>query len=102
MCCFSRHVDAVSGTNIFARGQRGGLQVLVYSMTLSSKEDVAMILPLPVPANSPEDELKWISFKEYPDFFKDLHHGFPSPAEEPPVLSKSEPKPRALAVVEVG
>jgi hypothetical protein len=102
MCCFSRHVEAVSGTNIFARSGPDGRQVLVYSMTLSSKEDVAMILPLPVPANSPEDALKWISLKEYPDFFQDLHRGFPPPAADPPLLSKSEPKPRALAVVEVG
>jgi hypothetical protein len=103
MCCFSPRVDAVSSTNIFARSSVDGRQFLVYAMTLSSKEDVAMILPLPVPANSPEDALKWISLKEYPDFFRDLHRGFPpSPAAPPPGTKSDVPKPRALAVVEVG
>lgn len=104
MCCFSRHVDAVSATNIFARSAPDGRQLLVYSMTLSSKEDVAMILPLPVPANSPEDALKWISLKEYPDFFKDLRTAFPRRVFAAVDKSDGVRKPSAapLEVVEVG
>ena len=39
MCCFSRPVDRVANTNIFARSAKEGRQFLVYSMTLSAKED---------------------------------------------------------------
>ena len=46
MCCFSRHVESVSNTNIFARSSSNGRQYLVYSMTIQSKEDLAMILPI--------------------------------------------------------
>jgi hypothetical protein len=101
MCCFSRPVESVSATSIFARSVEKGRQILVYAMTLSAKEDLAMVLPLPVPAGSPEDALRWIYLKDYPDFFKDLKKAFPDPV----VLSadKSDrPASRALAVVEVG
>lgn len=103
MCCFSKDVE-VHTTRIFARSAEKGRQFLVYSMEASFKEDLAMILPLPVPAGSPEDALRFISFKEYPKFFDDLHDGFPpEPAAkaEPPPTSRGE-KPKALAVVEVG
>jgi hypothetical protein len=43
---FSREVDLVAGTSIFARGD-GNSQFLVYDMTYSAAEDLAMILPLP-------------------------------------------------------
>ena len=49
MCCFSRPVDLVSGTHIFARAGQNGRQFVVYSMILGTKEDLAMILPIPVP-----------------------------------------------------
>jgi hypothetical protein len=48
MCCFSRPVISVSATNIFARAAEDGRQFLVYSMTLNAKDDLAMVLPLPV------------------------------------------------------
>lgn len=91
MCCFSgypggrrfRSVEKVSGTNIFARSANGnGRQVLVYSMNLRSRIDLAMILPLPVPVACPEDAVRFISLKEYPDFFKDMKQGFP---DYPPI-----------------
>lgn len=78
MCCFSQSVESVSNTRIFARGSKKGRQFLVYSMTLSSKEDLAMILPIPVPKNSKEDAVKFINLEKYPDFFKDLWAGFPT------------------------
>jgi hypothetical protein len=76
MCCFSRKVQKVADTRIFARGGKDGKQYLVYSMLFSSKEDLAMILPLPVPKDTGEKAVKFISLKDYPDFFKDMHKAF--------------------------
>ena len=86
MCCFSgypegsgfRSVEEVSGTNIFARGTEAGRQVLVYSMNLRSRIDLAMILPLPVPPGSSEDAVRFINLEGYPDFFQDMQTGFPA------------------------
>lgn len=106
MCCFSHPVESVANTNLFARGAEKGRQFLVYSMTLSSKEDLAMILPIPVPVGSAEDAVRFIDLKGYPDFFKDLKAGFP----EPKALALSRgvkgeaqrPSAAPLPVVEVG
>ena len=72
MCCFSRPVVSVHETNIFARGSTEDRQFVVYSMTLKSDDDLAMILPLPVPKNVAEDAVKFISLEKYPDFFADF------------------------------
>jgi hypothetical protein len=106
MCCFSRPVEKVADTSIFARSSKEGRQFIVYSMMLSAKEDLAMILPIPVPRKSKEDAVRFINLEKYPEFFADLRAGFP---EDPlPAaagrgrslgLPKSAPK---LKVVEVG
>jgi hypothetical protein len=104
MCCFSKPVEVVADTNIFARASTDGRQFLVYSMRFKSGEDLAMILPIPTPKASAEDAVKFISLKKYEDFFDDLRKGFP----ETPTLAvpaggvpdrKSDDK---LVVVEVG
>jgi len=106
MCCFSGPIDVVRNTNIFARASKRGRQYLVYSMTVATTSDVAMILPIPVPKRSPDDAVKFINLEEYPDFFDALRLGFPVP--QPPSPSRSEtddPAPTAavpLPVVEVG
>lgn len=46
MCCFSRPVQSVSATNIFAQPGTGGRQFLVYSVTPEAKENLAMVLLL--------------------------------------------------------
>jgi hypothetical protein len=105
MCCFSRRVDHVNNTNIFARASKDNKQFLVYAMALSAKEDLAMILPIPTPKASKEDAVRFISLKEYPEFFKDMLSGFPAPrAVGGRVKSKGGPKPKEekLVVVEVG
>ena len=79
MCCFSRPVEHVSQTRIFARSPSKGRQYVVYSMTIDAKEDLAMILPIPVPEKSPEDAVKFINLEKYPEFFTDLKKGFPEP-----------------------
>jgi hypothetical protein len=76
MCCFSRPVDLVADTNIFARAGKDGRQFLVYAMTMFAKEDLAMILPIPTPKAPKEDAVKFINLEKYPDFFKDMSAAF--------------------------
>src|SRR6185503_4592355 len=83
MCCFSRPVQSVSATHIFARSGADGRQFLVYSMTLRAKEDLAMVLPLPVKPSSGEKAVSFIDLKDYSDFFADLRKGFPEPLAQP-------------------
>jgi len=107
MCCFSGHVQRVADTNIFARSVENGRQVLVYSMTIETQREVAMILPLPVPGGTAEDAVRFIDLKEYPDFFVDLKNGFPEPApraypDAKIVEATPAAVPQTLKVVEVG
>ena len=75
MCCFSRNVS-VNNTRIFARASSMG-QFLVYSMDYTSKEDMAMILPLPVPPHPGENAVRFIDLSAYPEFFTNMENGFP-------------------------
>ena len=106
MCCFSKPVDLVADTNIFARAGRDGRQFLVYAMTMAAKEDLAMILPIPSPKDAKEDAVNFINLEKYPDFFKDLHAGFPVPKPPRNEANKSDPKrddsDPPLKVVSVG
>jgi hypothetical protein len=77
MCCFSRSVNLVANTNIFARAGEGNRQYLVYSMAYAADEELAMILPLPTPPNSAEEAVQFIDLSGYPRFFDDLKMGFP-------------------------
>ena len=79
MCCFSRPVISVSGTNIFARATSPERQALVYSMVLNAREELAMILPIPVRLRSGEKAVRFINLEGYPDFFQDLEKAFPEP-----------------------
>jgi hypothetical protein len=54
MCCFSQPVEVVAETSIFARAAEGARQILVYSMNVKARGDLAMILPLPVPSGAPD------------------------------------------------
>jgi hypothetical protein len=105
MCCFSRPVEHVSQTKIFARTAGKGRQFIVYSMTIDAKEALAMILPIPVPEKSPDDAVKFINLENYPEFFAELKKGFPEP-ESRSLHSLGRPVPMAAAkkldVVSVG
>jgi hypothetical protein len=103
MCCFSGKVDLVADTNIFARASKDGRQFLVYSMKFKSAADLAMILPIPTPKNSPEDAVKFINLEKYEAFFDDMNNAFPPPETKgrgPGGLNA--PDNKHLAVVEVG
>jgi hypothetical protein len=98
-------VQKVADTSIFARASKDDRQFLVYSMLLSAKEDLAMILPIPTPAKAGEDAVKFINLEKYPDFFKDMLKGFPVPVPKNGFGrgGKGAPKSDAkLKVVEVG
>src|SRR5262245_10302243 len=106
MCCFSKEVQKVSNTNIFARTSKDERQYLVYSMVLSAKEDLAMILPIPTPKDSKEDAVKFISLEKYPTFFVDMLRGFPTRSKDKGNTKgkgdKEKDKKEKLKVVEVG
>lgn len=78
MCCFSGLVDDVSQTRIFARAD-GLNQFLVYGMNYAARQDLAMVLPLPVSLGSQDGDVRFIDLSGYPDFFEDLEAGFPKP-----------------------
>ena len=104
MCCFSRPVIDVAATKIFARSSTKERQFLVYEMKLAADEDLAMILPLPVPKQSAEDAVRFVDLSDYADFFRDMAAGFPAPASRslgPEKGSKGDAA-KPLAVVEVG
>jgi hypothetical protein len=48
-------------------------------MKLSANEDLAMILPIPVPPKTREKAVRFINLKRYSDFFSAMQSGFPSP-----------------------
>ncbi len=102
MCCFSRAIKSVSNTNIFARAGEGQSQYLVYSMTLDAKEDLAMVLPLPTMPGAGEDAVHFIDLHDYPDFFQDLHSGFPQPQSYQLSRAPTALAPATLKVVSVG
>ena len=77
MCCFSRNVEEVKNTRIFARLGENGNQVLIYSMHMSAREEVAMVLPIPVKEGTSESEVRFFDFSGYADVFSDLHQCFP-------------------------
>ena len=101
MCIFSQSVEEVSDTSIFARLESGH-QFLVYRMSYAAANELAMVLPLPVPAETPEGAVRFINLQQYPTFFDDMLTGFPTRS---PVLSLDLAAPVAaglLAVHDVG
>ncbi|MCA9630554.1 MAG: hypothetical protein KC766_22945 [Myxococcales bacterium] len=76
MCLFTKAVSHVSSTHIFAR-REGARQLLVYSMEFAATEELAMVLPLPVPPGSDEDAVDFIDLGGYAEFFADLREAFP-------------------------
>jgi hypothetical protein len=101
MCCFSQPVQSVSATKIFARSDEGELQFVVYSMSITANQDLAMILPLPVKHGAGEKAVHFISLKEYLSFFDDLELGFPKPITRGDTLSAVPGTDSAAATLEV-
>ena len=74
-------MEKVSDTSVYARAI-DGRQILVYEMAYAASVELAMVLPLPVPAGSPEDALQFINLEDCPDFFEHLRAGFPRPRDD--------------------
>jgi hypothetical protein len=105
MCLFSGPVEKVWSTRIFARPLENGRQLLVYGMSVEVADDVAMILPVPVPAGSPDDAVTFVDLSSRPAFFEDVAALFPPPEREALALGRSlvaGPQPQSLVVHEVG
>lgn len=105
MCCFSRPIPFVGGTKIFGRVD-GARQWLAYSMDFAAREALAMVLPLPVPAGTAEDAVRFVDLSGYRTFFADVERAFPVfmlPAAKGgmQMLRASPPRP-TLKVHEVG
>jgi hypothetical protein len=98
VCCFSRPVRAVTNTRIFARALPGGRQALVYGMRLAIDEDVAMVLPIPVAAGTPEDGVSFVDLSGYPTLLDDLDRC--APEEQVARGVGPQPAPRAKLVVQ--
>jgi hypothetical protein len=68
-------------------------------MDYAAREDLAMILPLPVSSHA-EDALRFIALDGYPDFFEEVERGFPVTRSLD--LGVAAGCPRLLAVHQVG
>jgi hypothetical protein len=101
MCCFSRPVERVEQTRIYARAD-GARQLVVYELKLAAKEDLAMVLPVPVPEGSPEDAIEFVDLSSSPTFFAALEYAFAPPEKRLKQASRGAPQSRALAVQRVG
>jgi hypothetical protein len=104
MCCFSRPVEEVNNTRIFARLGAKGRQVLIYQMALHAAEDLAMVLPIPVMKGTGEDGVSFFDLSAYAGLFADLAALFPAPKSASDSFgSVSRTAPRAkLKVQSVG
>lgn len=79
MCCFSGNVNQVADTSIFCRMGAKGNQVVIYSMTLDTDEDVAMILPIPIREDRDEKRVEFLNLALSPKLFEKLDRAFPEP-----------------------
>jgi hypothetical protein len=104
MCCFSRRIEHVSKTKIYARGAGGSRQFLVYAMSVAIEEDVAMVLPLPVPPASAEDAVTFVDLSSCPRFFSELDALFPDTSlmGAPQAFARHGPIAKTLVVHDVG
>ncbi|TLD70411.1 hypothetical protein FEM03_11810 [Phragmitibacter flavus] len=105
MCCFTRPVDYVNNTRIFARLGDGVNQFIAYAMSIGANEELAMVLPVPVVPNSGEKAMKFIDLSKYPRFFEDMESGFPALRRKqagPFSTDRATPRAAKLEVVSVG
>lgn len=102
MCCFSRAVPFVGATKIFGRGLADGRQILVYAMNVELDEELAMILPLPVPPGGSDDAVTFINLEGEERFFAELGAAFPNFGPQPAARSFGPRLQQALPVFDVG
>lgn len=95
MCCFSRPVAHVSTTRVYARPLGDGRQALAYAMRFAADEDLAMVLPLPVPPGAAEDAVRFVDLSAAPRLFDALDAAWPPVAQ----TSRHAPAPAAPKLV---
>lgn len=101
MCCFSRPVERVEQTRIYARAD-GARQLVVYELKLVAEGELAMVLPVPVASGAAEEAIEFVDLTSSPAFFGGLEYAFRATgAHEAQELRKGGPQAR-LAVREVG
>ena len=76
MCIFTGSVESVGDTRIFAR-QEAQRQAIVYDMVLSSNDETAMVLPIPIADASKAGQVEFVDLSGYPAFFDDIESLFP-------------------------
>lgn len=71
MGCFTAPLadGAVANTRIFARALPSGRQVLICSLELATSDELALVLPLPVPSGSTKSAVRFLKLKRYPELF---------------------------------
>lgn len=102
MCCFTGRVEEVGGTRIFARMASPGRQLLAYQMEFRAADPVAMVLPLPSPAGTAEDAVRFISLEGDPTFFQRLRDAYFPVSAAPAGFGPPQTIPLSLKVHEVG
>lgn len=95
MCCFAGPVKSVTNTNLFARLTKNGTQMLAYQMDFETENENAMILPIPVRTPAREDSLRFLSLKNYEQFFSHLDKAFPE-IRPPARFATDAPQSNAL------
>ena len=78
MCIFSKSVQRLRSTQIFARLE-ADRQFIVYEMNYSAAEELAMILPIPTALATESDSVEFINLEDYPGFFSTLRRVFEQP-----------------------
>ena len=74
-------------------------EFIVYSMSIQAREELAMVLPIPVKLRSREDAVRFINLKKYPNFFDDLENGFQVPVSAGALSARAtSPSTKGLAV----
>ena len=100
MCCFTKPVERVEQTRIYARAE-GAQQLVVYELKLQASEDLAMVLPIPIAMGSGDRAVKFVDLTSSPTFFAGLAYAFREQELELQAKSRG-PAPQGLAVHQVG
>lgn len=100
MCCFTRPVELVERTRIYARAQ-GERELVVYEARLAAVGDLAMVLPLPVAEGAGQDAVSFVDLRSSPAFFRALEYAFRT-EELSAQASRQPPTKGLLPVQQVG
>src|SRR5688572_8082826 len=78
MGLFTAPFQSAASTSLFARSLPEGRQVVVCELFLEAREDVAMILPIPVKPGSGEKAVQFVDLSGYRAMMEDVERAFPS------------------------